>query len=58
MYFKTVWRGDNVTQDYEHTQSDLKKLVDQLEDFEEEIHVTMEATGNYHFPIAAYAMAG
>ena len=44
--------------DYEHTQSDLKKLVDQLEDFEEEIHVTMEATGNYHFPIAAYAMAG
>ena len=40
--------------DYEHTQSDLKKLADQLDDFEEEIHVTMEATGNYHLPIATY----
>ena len=40
--------------DYEHTQSDLKKLTDQLDDFEEEIHVTMESTGNYHLPIAAY----
>ena len=40
--------------DYEHTQSDLKKLADQLDGFEEEVHVTMEATGNYHFPIATY----
>ena len=40
--------------DYEHTQSDLKKLTDQLDDLDEEIHVTMEATGNYHFPIAIF----
>ena len=40
--------------DYEHTQRDLKKLVDQMDSFEDEIHVTMEATGNYHFPIATY----
>jgi transposase len=40
--------------DYEHTLSDLKKLADQMDSFEDEIHVTMEATGNYHFPIATY----
>ena len=40
--------------DYEHTQSDLKRLTDQLDDLDEEIHVTMEATGNYHLPIATY----
>ena len=40
--------------DYEHTQRDLKKLVDQMDSFEDEIHVTMEATGNYHYPIATY----
>ena len=40
--------------DYEHTQRDLKRLVDQMDSFEDEIHVTMEATGNYHFPIATY----
>ena len=40
--------------DYEHTLSDLKKLADQMDSFEDEILVTMEATGNYHFPIAAY----
>ena len=40
--------------DYEHTQRDLKRLVDQMDSFEDEIHVTMEATGNYHYPIATY----
>lgn len=40
--------------DFTHTQSDLKLLVDKLCKFDDEIHITMEATGAYHLPIAQY----
>jgi len=40
--------------DYNHTQSDMKMLVDKLCKLDDEIHITMEATGNYHLPIAQY----
>ncbi|MSS92120.1 IS110 family transposase [Eisenbergiella tayi] len=41
-------------QDYTHTQSDMKKLVDKLSKYEEELHITMEATGVYHLPVSQY----
>ncbi len=40
--------------DFKHTQSEMKALVERLKGFDEEIHVTMEATGNYHFPIEGF----
>ena len=40
--------------DYNHTQSDLKQLVNKLSKYEEELHITMEAKGIYHLPIAQY----
>ena len=40
--------------DYNHTQSDMKMLVDKLNKYDDEIHIIMEATGIYHLPIAQY----
>ena len=37
--------------DYKHTTDDLGKLHEKLSTFNGEIHVIMEATGNYHLPI-------
>ena len=37
--------------DYKHTTDDLGKLHEKLSTFSEEIHIVMEATGNYHLPI-------
>lgn len=37
--------------DYKHTTDDLGKLHEKLSTFNEEIHIVMEATGNYHLPI-------
>ena len=42
------------SKDYQHTQSEMKLLVEKLSTCDEEIHVIMEATGNYHLPIAHY----
>ena len=42
------------SRNYNHTQSDLKELVSKLSKYEEELHITMEATGIYHLPIAQY----
>ena len=40
--------------DFKHTKDDLDSLVKQLSRFKEEIHIIMEATGNYHLPIYRY----
>ena len=40
--------------DYAHTQSDMSNLVTKLKTYDDEMHVIMEATGNYHLPIAQY----
>ena len=40
--------------DFKHTKDDLDSLVKQLSRFKEEIHIIMEATGNYHLPIYQY----
>ena len=40
--------------DFRHTKDDLESLVKQLSRFKEEIHIIMEATGNYHLPICQY----
>ena len=40
--------------DFKHTKNDLDSLVKQLSRFKEEIHIIMEATGNYHLPIYQY----
>ena len=40
--------------DYSHTTTDLELLVSSIEKYDEEIHVIMEATGNYHLPVATY----
>ena len=40
--------------DFKHTQSELKVLVEKMKKFEEETHVVMEATGNYHLPVSQY----
>ena len=42
---------------YHHTQTELKVFTDYLKDFDEEIHIIMEATGSYHLPIAEYFKA-
>ena len=40
--------------DFKHNKDDLDSLVKQLSRFREEIHIIMEATGNYHLPIYQY----
>jgi len=35
-----------------HTQSDVQELIRLLQSYPEELHVTLEATGYYHWPIA------
>ena len=40
--------------DFKHTKDDLDSLVKQLSRFKEEIHIIMEATGNYHLPVYQY----
>ena len=40
--------------EFQHTKSDLETLVTKLKSFDEELHVVMEATGNYHLPVASY----
>lgn len=40
--------------DYSHNLTDMDFLSKKLGQFKEEIHVIMEATGTYHFPIASY----
>ena len=40
--------------DVQHTESDLSKLVGELQELQEEIRVVMEATGAYHLPILSY----
>ena len=40
--------------DYSHNLTDMDSLSKKLGHFKEEIHVIMEATGTYHFPIASY----
>ena len=40
--------------DYKHTVDDLNFFLEKLNNFEEEVHVIMEATGNYHLPIYLY----
>ena len=42
------------TRDFKHTKDDLDSLVKQLSRFKEEIHIIMEATGNYHLPVYQY----
>ena len=41
--------------DYKHCVSDLNLFIKKLGQFKkEEIHIIMEATGNYHLPISNY----
>ena len=40
--------------DYKHTTEELDRLIKNLSKFNEEIHITLEATGNYHLPIYMY----
>ena len=40
--------------DVQHTESELSKLVDELQKLQEEVRVVMEATGAYHLPILSY----
>ena len=40
--------------DFKHTRDGLDSLIKQLSRFKEEIHIIMEATGNYHLPIYQY----
>ena len=40
--------------DFKHTKDDLDSLVKQLSRYKEEIHIIMEATGNYHLPVYQY----
>ena len=42
------------TRDFKHTKDGLDSLVKQLSRFKEEIHIIMEATGNYHLPVYQY----
>lgn len=37
--------------DVQHTESELSKLVGELQELQEEIRVVMEATGAYHLPM-------
>ena len=43
-----------VPKDYKHTTEGLDQLIEILSRFTEEIHITLEATGNYHLPIYMY----
>lgn len=38
----------------QHTESDLRHLVDQINTLTEETRVVMESTGAYHFPVLTY----
>jgi len=38
----------------QHTESDLKYLVKEINTLTEEARVVMESTGAYHYPILAY----
>ena len=38
--------------DFQHTKSDMKELLSNLKGYDDDIRITMEATGNYHLPIA------
>ena len=40
--------------DFKHTRDELGSLTKQLSRFKEEIHIIMEATGNYHLPVYQY----
>ena len=40
--------------DVQHTESELSKLVGELQELQGEIKVVMEATGAYHLPILSY----
>lgn len=40
--------------DYNHTTGDLNALAKKLGQFKEEIHVVMESTGIYHYPIHSF----
>lgn len=40
--------------DVQHTESELAKLVNELNKLQEEVRVVMEATGVYHLPILSY----
>ena len=40
--------------DFKHTKDELESLTKQLSRFKEEIHIIMEATGNYHLPVYQY----
>ena len=40
--------------DVQHTESELSKLVGELQELKGEIRVVMEATGAYHLPILSY----
>ena len=40
--------------DVQHTESELSKLITELQALKEEVRVVMEATGAYHLPILSY----
>lgn len=40
--------------DVQHTESELAKLVKELQKLQEEVRVVMEATGAYHLPVLSY----
>ena len=40
--------------DVQHTESELAKLVNELQKQQEEVRVVMEATGAYHLPVLSY----
>ena len=40
--------------DVQHTESELAKLVSELQKLQEEVRIVMEATGAYHLPILSY----
>lgn len=40
--------------DYRHNKTDMDSLYQKLCKFKDELHIVMEATGTYHFPVANY----
>jgi transposase len=40
--------------DVTHTQESLSRLVGRFEEFDEDVRVVLEATGNYHLPITVF----
>ena len=40
--------------DVQHTESELAKLVSELQKLQEEVRIVMEATGAYHLPVLSY----